>query len=717
MKEVKPKVLIADDDDMLRLMAREALHQSFDLIEASNGRDAVRAFVDNRPDIVVLDVVMPGYDGFEACAEIRSLPRGMLTPILMVTGSDDVESIHRAYGVGATDFATKPINYLLLFHRLYYMLRTRETLAELRRTERRLTRVQKTARLGAWEFDVESESLRLYDAAVDILEMEAGAWGTASVEDLFPHVHVDDRAKLQILFDGARSEGQPFNLLHRVDTAAGDVRWVYQDVEVVDVDDRRVLTGVAQDVTERQRKEQRIFELAYYDDLTGLPNRNYLTEHLRYLFDTADNEGRQVTLISLDLDFFKGINDSLGQKAGDAFLVEISKRLRSLVASGNKDHLDTRIGKPWNLVSRPGDDEFVVVVPTVGPTEAFGFAESLRASLAQPVKTLETEVVLTSSIGIATYPTHGETPSDVLKNAQAATNEAKRRGRNRCITYSPAMEAEALRRLSLDSSLRRALANDEFCLYYQPKVNVGSNTTDGMEALIRWKHPESGVVSPGEFLPVAEETGLIVPIGEWVLRTACVQLRLWQDMGLVDLTMSVNISARQFEQPDLAGTVRRAIEDAGIAAASLELEVTEDILLQDDVNAREVLLELEALGVRIAMDDFGTGYSSLSYLKKFPIHTVKIDRSFVSDVTVDADSSAIVSAIIGLAHGLNLVVVAEGVETREQLRFLEKLGCIQHQGFYFSRPLPPQEAANWVMARSSDMERMQQGPLAQLHPA
>ncbi|SFU89726.1 EAL domain-containing protein [Pseudoduganella namucuonensis] len=426
------------------------------------------------------------------------------------------------------------------------------------------------------------------------------------------------------------------------------------------------------DVTAMRRSEAALQHQAHYDGLTGLPNRSLLQQHL----DRAIAEGTPAWVMYLDLDRFKLVNDSLGHKAGDGLLKQVAARLRAAVPSGD-------------LVARLGGDEFAVMLAGPhGSTGVAALAQRIQEALAQPLQVEGHECFPTFSIGVAAWPADGGDGDTVLRHADIAMYRAKEAGRNTLRFFARAMNAQSLERLQLEAELRHALERGQFVLHYQPQLDLRSGRLVGMEALLRWRHPDLGMVAPDRFIGLAEETGLIVPIGAWVLRTACAQTLEWQRAGFKDLRVAVNLSARQFAQKDLASSVIAALRETGLPARDLELELTESLLMAEVGSAVSTMRELKAIGVKLSIDDFGTGYSSLSYLRRFPIDVLKVDRSFVRDIIANGDDAAIVASVIALAHNLKLQVVAEGVETAAQLDYLQRLGCDIMQGYHFSRPLP-----------------------------
>jgi diguanylate cyclase (GGDEF)-like protein/PAS domain S-box-containing protein len=439
--------------------------------------------------------------------------------------------------------------------------------------------------------------------------------------------------------------------------------------------------GVKEDITERKRYEERLQYMATHDELTGLVNRTLLQDRLAQSMSCAHLSGRHVAILLLDIDRFKMINDSLGHDFGDKLLRAVAQRLLQVVRSGD-------------LVARLGGDEFVVLLSEVEEASTAGLvAGKLLQKLAWPFTIDNREIIVTASMGICLSSPENADGITLIRNADIAMYRAKSAGNNFAF-YSPEMNSQILETMELESALRLALEREEFCLHYQPKVDLASARITGFEALIRWNHPQRGMVSPVDFIPLAEETGLIVPIGSWVLLEACRQAKAWQAQGLPHLTVAVNLSARQFRKGDLAQSVSAILEQTGLDAQLLDLEITESMVMDDSDGAEQTMHNLKQLGVKLSLDDFGTGYSSLNCLRRFPVDTLKIDRSFINDVASDQSCASVATSIIAIAHNLKLDTVAEGVETREQLAFLAGCGCDAYQGFVFSKPLPAEQFAD-----------------------
>jgi len=474
-----------------------------------------------------------------------------------------------------------------------------------------------------------------------------------------------------------RSEIDPVTrYLRRKDGAAIPVE-VYR--HYLRVGSRELIVAGARDISERLRAQELLKYQANHDALTGLPNRNLLGDRIGQSIALAHRDRRVMAVVFLDLDDFKLINDTLGHRAGDQLLKLVGERLRECVRDSD-------------TVARLGGDEFVVLLNDQPGKETVTHAvHRLVAAIANPLDVEGHEIITSCSVGISLYPSDGVDGDTLLKHADTAMYEAKADGRGNFRFFSAAMNAELSQRMKIEAGLRRALEREEFVLHFQPRIGLRSGAIEGLEALVRWNSPESGLVAPARFIPVAEDSGLIVPIGHWVLRAACSRLRDWHALGAGRINVSVNISPRQFKRPELVESIQRILAETGLEPGFLELEVTESLVMENAEDFVARLNALKALGVEISVDDFGTGYSSLNYLKRFPVDRLKIDQSFVRDITDDQDDATIVKAIVRLGHSLGLRVTAEGVETAEQLEFLRACRCDQAQGYLFSRPLPAEE--------------------------
>jgi diguanylate cyclase (GGDEF)-like protein len=446
--------------------------------------------------------------------------------------------------------------------------------------------------------------------------------------------------------------------------------------------------ALEKEVIERKHAEGRLTYLALHDELTNLPNRTLLVDRLDQALARVRWRKKLIAVLSFDLDHFNQINDTMGHSVGNQVLKAVSERFQTCV-------------RPGDTIARLGGDEFVMVLADVARAEdVSSIAQKIATAMSRPFTIENRELFITTSIGISLSPSDGNDGQTLLRAADMAMIRAKEQGRNNYQYYHPALNSYAHERFSLETGLRQALARDEFLLHYQPQVDLASGQITGVEALLRWQHPDRGLVSPAKFIPLAEETGLIIPIGEWVLRTACAQGRKWLDSGYEDFRITVNLSGRQFQQNDLTKMIKAILKESGLDHRCLELELTESVM-QNSETTVAVLRELNDMGIDISIDDFGTGYSSLSYLKRFPIRTLKIDQSFVRNITDNSDDPTIIRTIVNLAHSLHLKAIAEGVETREQLEFLRSVQCDGMQGYLMSPPLPAEELTQLLVKNQS----------------
>ncbi len=701
------RVLVVDDDITARLLARQSLgKENFAVIEADDGIAALELFQAMQPDIVLLDVEMPGLNGFEVCQQLRSFPCGKLVPILMATGQDDIDSVRQAYEAGATDFVTKPFNWQILAHRLRYMVRASditEQLQELQKSESRLGKAQRIARLGNWEWNLKSNEVFWSEQLYQMLGMRRGI-AKPSYRNFISKLPYDERKAFRRWIDGLLhgvQEEPRRGWSHCLERADGSRLNVQHQVEVFSDENgaAALVSGTLLDVTELKRAQDKILQLAQFDSLTGLANRSVFRERVERAMQRAQHYGHLGAVFFLDLDNFKRINDTLGHSLGDKLLQEVARRLTNTIRSSDSV-CDTHLcdAADGHLIARLGGDEFTVLLPEIGQIkDAENIARRVLDAIGVSINLSGHEVVVTPSIGIAIFPHHGENVDSLLKNVDTAMYYVKRAGKNNYELFVNSMNVLAKRRLELESGLRHAIDNNELSLNYQPQVNIESGRIIGAEALLRWNSGKLGMVSPAEFIPVAEESGLISPIGEWVLREACRQVKEWQDDGLPEIRVAVNLSVQQFAKQSFDKLVSKVLLDTGLPVHCLELELTENMLMDDVEGAVETLHKLKALGVCLAIDDFGTGYSSLSYLKRFPIDKLKVDQSFITHVTSDPGDASVTQAIIAMAHNLDLTVTAEGVEEAPQLEFLRQNNCEEVQGYYFSRPL-----------RAEDMEDLLQ---------
>jgi diguanylate cyclase (GGDEF)-like protein/PAS domain S-box-containing protein len=672
------------------LDALEALE--FEVVAATDGAEAVERFRDDRPDLVLLDVNMPEMDGFAACREMRRSPSGADTPIVIMTASDEMDSVRRAYEAGATDFVTKPVNWTVVAERVRYMLRMGRMVSELRQSREALAEAQQQAGIGSFELDAHglvhgsAEFWRLYG-----LEIEEDAVDLGSI---IHRVHAEEREPVRTGLARCLASGEPLQIDHRVRGDSGGERFIHlrASVQSSTPGEQGRLRGTAQDVTERRRSEEEIRFLAFHDSLTRLGNRRLFTDRLRFALAQLRRSSQMAAVLFLDLDNFKRINDTLGHEAGDQFLVGVADRLRHCVRDSDCVSRDVR-EQLSSTVSRFGGDEFLIALCGIdSEDEATLVAQRILEQLERPLFLGNESIIVGASIGIAIAPKDGRDVDTLIRNADVAMYHAKQHGRGHAQFYQAVMTEDTAADFQLEADLRAGIEQEQLFVQYQPTVEVAGGRVTGFEALVRWNHPKRGVILPADFIPLAESSGLIDRIGEFVLREACKQLRSWEDAGMSQVRVAVNVSPKQLALPDFVERFRAIIQGVGVRGSQLDLELTETAMVENPAQTVSALEALKGIGLRVSLDDFGTGYSSLSHLKGFPLDTVKIDRSFVKDLPDDRDDVAVTEAILSMAAALGLRVVAEGVETAEQLEFLRERGCAEAQGYFLRAPSSPEDA-------------------------
>ncbi len=709
VKKWKPgqqHVLLVDDDNTAREVARDILEENdYFVTEAINGQEAVSKFQQGHPDIVLMDVEMPIMNGYDACSIIKADPIYGYVPVVMITGHEDKESVERCYASGAIDFESKAVNWTVLLPRLKFILRAAENVKKLEVSEKRLNNAQELGDVGHWDWNILTEELYLSDHLYKIF-----GWTPGSVKlELKSFLRISDNSNRRHVYKQimqAVKKRTPFSFDHDIILSDGTTRTIHQEGEASYTPEGKptILHSVVQDVTERRKVEMIIEHQAYHDSLTGLCNRKSFNDQLDLALDISQRQDFDVAVLFLDIDGFKRINDSLGHHVGDSLLKEISNLLVETVRESDRVSriFDNETSQEINTtVARLGGDEFTILLTGVNDNKDVELvAQRICKAFAKPFKIIDEknnyDLHVTASIGICLSSDKLTNSDDLQKNADNAMYHAKMAGKNTYRFYAESMDTKSSGRLDMETKLRSAIDNNELKLYYQPKVNVLTGDVIGMEALLRWVSPELGFVSPVDFIPLSEESGLIVPISDWVLETACRQNKAWQDAGFNPVSVAVNLSSVQFHQFNFLENVKNIIEVSGLSPEFLELELTEGILMNNTNEIVSILNTFREMGIKISIDDFGTGYSSLSYLKRFPLDYLKVDRSFVMDIGHDSDDEAITSAIIAMAHSLNLDVIAEGVENEQQLEFLQRQGCNEYQGFFFSRPVPAEEMVEFL---------------------
>jgi diguanylate cyclase (GGDEF)-like protein/PAS domain S-box-containing protein len=682
-------LLVVDHDSANRdLMIRSLSPSGFSVSGTDSVETALRWIEANHVDLVLLDIEMAGTGGLGALKKLRIKYTSAQLPIIMVTDSANSEDIVEALNLGANDHISKPIDFAVVVARIQAQLSRKRAEQALRESEERYALAARGANDGLWFWDFANSKIYYSPRWKSMLGWEEQEI-SESPDEWFRRIHPEDVARVRADIAAHVQELAPhyddeYRILHR----DGNYLWMHgRGVAVRNSDGKAYrMAGSQTDITREK----------VVDVLTGLPNRALLMDRLGRAFERARRrKDRSFALIFLGLDSFKLVNDSLGHLIGDQMLVAIAGRLEATVRSCDTV---THMGRN-HTVARLGGDEFTILLEDISSTlEATRVAERITQALMEPFIVGNHELFPTASIGIAMYTPSYKSPEELLRDADTAMYSAKAHGNGRYEIFDTNMRANTIARLQLETELRRGIERKEFELYFQPVVSLATRKILGFEALVRWQHSNRGMVPPSEFVPVAEETGMIVPLGQWVLATACQQARIWQarfDEG-VPLSINVNLSARQFLQPDLLQQCSSILYETQLSQSSLTLEVTESAMMQNPEAAIEVMRQLKSLGIKLALDDFGTGYSSLSYLHRFPLDSLKIDRSFVSRMNEDYE---IVRTIITLGRNLGLKVVAEGVETMEQAERLLDLGCEFAQGYYFSIPVDAQEATDLLAAK------------------
>ncbi|MEN8256452.1 MAG: EAL domain-containing protein [Thermodesulfobacteriota bacterium] len=657
----KPLVLIVDDTMMNIDLLADVLREDYRLGIATNGVKALEFVQKNKPDLILLDIMMPEMDGFEVCRILKEDFQTRSIPVIFITALSDTENVARGFQLGGCDYIPKP------FHALEVKARVKSKLNELNQ----LSFVENI-------FHTSLEGIVIADPAMVITMVNpmactiTGYGEDELVGKSIDILQTDDRGDTvqgihSFLENRDHWSGEIWNRRKNGEKfpqklALSAVRNLWGEVISY--------VAVFHDMSEIKRHKDELKYQANHDGLTGLPNRTFFQFRLLDALEDARRHDEKMALLVLDLDHFKQINDSLGHLVGDHLLKEVRSRLEGCLGEA--------------ILARLGSDEFGVIIEGLVSEEwAVKIAEQINLSLTLPILYKGHELFISSSIGITFYPEDGLDPETLMKNGDIAMAQAKARGGNTYQVFHREMDERIASLLALESNLRRALEKEEFAVFYQPKVDMHNGEIIGMEALIRWMLPEGGMVSPADFIPLAEKTGLIVFLGEWALKTAARQTKEWWDQGY-HVPVAVNLSPRQFQEENLVALIRDTLIETGLSPEALELEITEGVVMENEENALTILREINEMGVKLSIDDFGTGYSSLHYLKQFPIHTLKIDKSFVDNIPADEENVAIATAIIYMGKSLGLKVVAEGVEEMEQCTFLRDLGCDQLQGWLFS---------------------------------
>jgi diguanylate cyclase (GGDEF)-like protein/PAS domain S-box-containing protein len=694
-----PTVLIVDDDAKNRRLLAVLLHpQGYETASAASGAEALSKVAGSPPDLILLDLSMPGIDGYQVASILKKNPATANIPIIMLTGEEEIDARRAGLEAGAEEFLTKPVDRTELRLRVANLLR----LKELEKIEEHCFTLEQQVKARSADLQRFRMAMNATADAIMLISRDSQrfvevnntsckmlGYSRAEMLTLGPvALGAITRDELEQLFATA-IDGQEALKLSEVSLRCKDGSLVHVEInrQAMLSGNEWIIVSVVRDISERKQAQQSLQYQANHDVLTGLPNRAFYYETLRHTLSIAAQNNWTVAVMIIDLDHFKNVNDTLGHAVGDELLLQFSNRLVTCVHA-------------HDTVARLGGDEFgLMLVMEIDHQGAAPVAAKIGAVLEQPFNLQGYEVIMTASIGITVHPEDGNDLDTLIKYADTAMYQAKHAGRNTYRFFTAQMNIAALQRQDLESALRKAIDNSEFNLYYQPKVMLTSDAIVGFEALLRWNRPGHGPVSPALFVPVLEETGLIVQVGRWVIDTACRQIKLWQAGPEGPVQVSVNVSGRQFVDGDLETNVADALVAHDIPGELLELEITETSLMVNTDRTVDCLRNLGGLGVKVSVDDFGTGYSSLAYLRRFPIDKLKIDIAFIRDITTNLDDAAIVNAIITMAHSLNLEVIAEGVETAAQRDYLTRCHCDQIQGFLISQPLSSGLATTFMALR------------------
>jgi len=680
------RLLIVDDNELNRdMLARRLERKGYIVGLAESAKELLARVKRETVDLVLLDIEMPEISGLDALRTLREHYSPAELPIIMVTAKTQSDDIVKALDLGANDYLTKPIDFPVAVARIGTQLSHKQAREALKESEERYALAARGSNDGLWDWNLSANVVHFSPRWKAMIGYQEGEIGDRP-EEWFDRIHDADRDRVKKEIAAHQKGLTPhFESEHRVLHKDGSFRWVLsRGVAVHDSSGNALrMAGSQTDITEGKVS----------DPLTGLPNRLLFIDRVGRLVEHAKRGKDQLfAVLFLDLDGFKMLNDSMGHLIGDQLLVGVANRLEKCLRS--TDTL-ARLGETFT-VARLGGDEFTVLLDGIkDPSDAKRAADRMMKALASPFILGGKEVFTSVSVGIALSNSAYEQPEDILRDADTAMYRAKSLGKARYEVFDADMRANVMARLQLETDLRLALERGEFQNFYQPIVALASGEIVGFEALSRWQHPTRGFVGPNEFIPVAEETGLIRELGWWNLREACRQISEWRASAIAHrhLTISVNLSAKQFLQPNLVEDIRKLLSELGLPPEALKLEITESTVMADPSAAAEMLQQMKALGIRLAIDDFGTGYSSLSYLHRFPLDTLKIDRSFISGMGDAGEGMEIARTILPMANNLRLDVVAEGVETIQQVALLQKLHCKYAQGYYFSRPLSAEGAA------------------------
>ncbi len=672
------KILLIDVNETSRRKLSDKLKRSdFSVFEALDIKSSMELLRNNAIDLVLVDVKIPDANVTDFCHSVHQLPAMTQVPILLLTEASDIACIKTAYKAGITDFLNKSDDIDLAVERIRYVLRNSKLTKDLSARQKQLEQVHKVAKLGYWRLDLGNKAFFLSDEAKQIFGIKNNKFDHTLISYL-DLIHISDRDVVKATINNCIYDASPFSIDHRIVNSHGAKHYVHTqgDVSCDDEGQPVAIVGTVQDITERKRAEATFEHLALYDSLTDLCNRRLFQNRLAHSMGIAHRDEKLLAICFFDLDNFKSINDNLGHPIGDELLRTVARRLKSTMRHGD-------------IISRISGDEFALAIEGLNSVEELEMiVEKLRRRLAEPYSIHGHKIYVTASIGLALYPLDGSDRDAMMRYADAAMYQAKSLGGNCYCYYSNEMSDKSRRRLDMEYKLRHALEKNQLRIFYQPQIDVNSGIIVGTEALLRWVHPKFGLLPPVKFLSIAEDTGLILPIARWVLKTACEQTAQWHKQGYSQLNIAVNMSSRQFAEDSMVEYVEQLTWQAKLNLNRLRIEINENVAMQYDPGNNDRLADLKALGIQLVIDDFGAGQSSMNHLQKLPIDALSIDRSFIMNIADRERDGATAKAIIALAHNLDLRVNAEGIETATQVDFLKKYKCDEMQGNFLSPPVP-----------------------------
>lgn len=678
------KILVIDDDTTTRFMLVKILTKSGYIVEEADcGEKGVEKVSSFKPELILLDVMMPGMDGFETCSEIRKITSYNETPVMMLTGLDDESSVDQAFTSGANDFISKPINWSLLVKRVKYLIRDKDLHMQLVENEARLRQSQRIAKIFYWELRAGDSMVIMSDSFKEQVGLPADK--EIHYSRFIDLVHEDERKLIEEKISETFKTGGNYQIDHHILCKDGKECIFKQHAEAILGSNGEVvrILGTLQDITQQRNAEALIEYQHYYDALTDLPNKHLFCNKLDD-FINRDKSEAMASIVFIGINRFKAINESLGYIIGDSIIKETGERIQAALSNRG-------------VVARYGGDIFSILLTDIPHLDYLEkILEKVKLALSEQFSIEGETVYITTSIGITIYPFDENKTEQLTANAEFAMNSAKQHGGESYSYYSPEMNAGAQRKRQIEKDIRYALNNNGFKLYYQPQIDLRSKNIIGAEALLRLFTSKDEMVSPVDFIPVAEETGLIIDVGYWIIESACKQIRNWIDNGIEGVRYGINLSARQFRAPDLVEKLTASVKRYELPSEVIDLEITESIAMDDMDETLSILREFKENNFTISMDDFGTGHSSLSYLQKMPIDILKIDRAFIKDIGSNGENGELAKTIIDMGHNLNMAVIAEGAEDENHVKFLTENNCDEVQGFYYSKPLPVDDFYEFV---------------------